>query len=294
MANKRMFNLQLIDSDIFLDMPLSAQALYFHLSMRADDDGFINSPNRIIGMLGSSKDDFKLLIAKGFILTFDTGVIVIKHWRLHNAIRKDRYHETIHKKEKSALYFDENKTYTFEDTGEKVESLVDGNQMATTGCPKLGKDRLGKDRLGKDRLDNNILPEQAGQQKQENDNQVSETSYQGAREFTLQSKEGEYVVTEKTIREFERLYPGLDVAQELRKITAWCINNPEKRKTKRGMSRFINGWINKAFVQFVQEPKSREAAKTEKPPVKHNFEQRDYDFKSLEEQLLQKQFEEEK
>ena len=100
MANRRMFSLLVIDTDTFLDMPLSTQALYFHLSMRADDDGFIGNAKKIQRMIGSSDDDFKLLLAKGFIFNFETGVCIVKHWRIHNYIKKDRYTETIYQEEK--------------------------------------------------------------------------------------------------------------------------------------------------------------------------------------------------
>ena len=84
MAERRMFAKTIIDSDAFLDMSLTTQALYFHLSMRADDDGFLNNPQKIMRMVGCNKNDFDVLIAKNFIITFDTGVIVIKHWKIHN------------------------------------------------------------------------------------------------------------------------------------------------------------------------------------------------------------------
>lgn len=119
MANRRMVNIRLIDSDFFLDLPLSAQALYFHMLMRADDDGFVNGPARLIRTLGCNNDDYKLLIAKNLILAFETGVIVIKHWRIHNYIRKDRYRESICQKEKEQLFLENDETYTFENTGKK-------------------------------------------------------------------------------------------------------------------------------------------------------------------------------
>lgn len=112
MAEKRMFSKTIIDSDLFLDMPVSTQCLYFHLCMRADDDGFVNSPKKILRMVGSSDDDLRLLIAKSFIIPFDSGVVVIKHWRLHNYIRKDTYKPTIYQEEKDQLQLDENKSYT--------------------------------------------------------------------------------------------------------------------------------------------------------------------------------------
>ena len=109
LAERRMFAKTIIDSDAFLDMPLSTQALYFHLSMRGDDDGFINNPKKIQRMLGCTDDDVKLLIAKCFIIPFDSGVVVIKHWRIHNYIRTDRYKETIYQQEKQQLVMKDNK-----------------------------------------------------------------------------------------------------------------------------------------------------------------------------------------
>lgn len=103
MAERRMFAKSVIDSDIFLDMPLSTQALYFHLSMRADDDGFVNNPKKIMRMIGANEDSMKLLIAKKFVMPFDSGIVVIKHWKIHNYIQKDRYKETIYTAEKSML-----------------------------------------------------------------------------------------------------------------------------------------------------------------------------------------------
>lgn len=103
MAERRMFSKIVIDSDTFLDMPLSAQALYFHMSMRADDDGFVSSPKRIQTYVGASTDDLKILLAKHFLIPFESGVVVIKHWKVHNYIQKDRYKETYYQAEKALL-----------------------------------------------------------------------------------------------------------------------------------------------------------------------------------------------
>lgn len=132
MAERRMFAKTIIDSDAFLDMPLSTQALYFHLSMRADDDGFINNPKKIQRMIGSSDDDLKLLIAKRFIIPFESGIVVIKHWKIHNYIQKDRYKPTIYKEERQQLEMKVNGVYT--------ECIQDVSEMET-------QDRLGKVRL---------------------------------------------------------------------------------------------------------------------------------------------------
>ena len=140
MAERRMFAKSIIDSDAFLDMPLSAQCLYFHLAMRADDDGFINNPKKIQRMVGASEDDLKLLIAKRFIIVFETGVVVIKHWRIHNYIQKDRYHETNYIEEKSRLSIKDNGAYTMD-----TPCIQDGYNLETQ--VRLGKDSKGKDRL---------------------------------------------------------------------------------------------------------------------------------------------------
>ena len=110
-----MFTMKICDSDAFLDMPLSAQALYFHLNMRADDDGFIGNSKRVQRLIGASEDDFKLLLMKRFIIEFDDGVIVIKHWRMHNTLSKSRYHETQYLDEKSMLRLKENGSYSLSD-----------------------------------------------------------------------------------------------------------------------------------------------------------------------------------
>lgn len=139
MAERRMFAKTIIDSDAFLDMPLSSQALYFHLSMRADDDGFINNPKKIQRMVGASDDDLKLLIAKRFIIPFESGIVVIKHWKIHNYIRNDRYKETMYQEEKALLDVKENKAYTMLPSG-----IPNSNQPVYQMDTQV---RLGQDRL---------------------------------------------------------------------------------------------------------------------------------------------------
>ena len=142
MAERRMFAKTIIDSDAFIDMPLSTQALYFHLSMRADDDGFINNPKRIQRMIGSSEDDLKLLIVKNFIIPFESGIVVIKHWKIHNYIRNDRYKPTVYQEELAILNEKDNKAYTL--------GIPTVDQMETQDS--IGKNRIDKDSIGKDRL----------------------------------------------------------------------------------------------------------------------------------------------
>lgn len=112
MAKRRMFSLDIIDTDLFLEMPQSSRLLYYELCMRADDDGFVSSPKKIQKMVGCNEDDFKVLISKKFLIPFDTGVVVIRHWKIHNYIQKDRYKETIYLDEKKQLNQEKNGSYT--------------------------------------------------------------------------------------------------------------------------------------------------------------------------------------
>lgn len=138
MAQRRMFSKKITDTDLFLDMPLSAQALYLHLNMDADDDGFVGNPKTIKRKIGASDDDLKLLVAKQFLLSFESGVVVIKDWKVNNFIRNDRYQETFYLDEKSQLNLDESGSYLF------GIPMVD--QMDTQ--VRLGKDSIGKVSLG--------------------------------------------------------------------------------------------------------------------------------------------------
>lgn len=145
MSERRMFAKTIIDSDAFLDMPHSTQLLYFHLSMRADDEGFINNPKSIMRNVGCKDDDIKLLIAKKFIIPFDSGIVVIKHWRIHNYIQKDRFVETKYKEERATLALDENKAYTTSKTPCIQNVSITDTQYS------IGKDSIGKDSIEKDK-----------------------------------------------------------------------------------------------------------------------------------------------
>jgi len=142
MAERRMFAKTIVDSDSFLDMPLSTQAVYFHLSMRADDEGFINNPRKIMRMVGAGEDEIKLLIAKRFILDMEDGIVVIKHWRMHNYIQKDRFKATVHTEKREKLTLKKNNVYTMD-----TECIQDVD---------TGKGRLGKSSLVEDSIDAEI------------------------------------------------------------------------------------------------------------------------------------------
>lgn len=169
MAQKRMFSIKIIDTDLFLDMPISARLLYYDLGMRADDDGFIASPKKIIKMIGASEDDIKILMAKGFIIPFDTGVCVIRHWRLNNYIQKDRYTQTIYKSEMSQLTEIDGE-YTKPERvqiEQKMETkwIRDGHETETKWIQDnrntYTQVRLDKISIDKDSKDKNIYKEEA-------------------------------------------------------------------------------------------------------------------------------------
>ena len=146
MAERRMFAKTIILSDAFLDMPATSRCLYMTLCMVADDDGFVNNPRSIMRQSGASDDDMRILVGKKFVIIFDDGVVVIKHWRIHNYLRSDRYRETKYLEHKASLSTDENGGYTQSGIPSGIP-LVD--QMDTE--VSIGKDRIGKDSIEKEK-----------------------------------------------------------------------------------------------------------------------------------------------
>lgn len=160
MAERRMFAKTIIDSDAFLELPISSQLLYFHLSMRADDEGFINKPKTIMRMLGAKDDDMNILIMKKFIIPFESGVVVIKHWRIHNYLQNDRLVPTKYVDEREQLELDENKAYRLS----KKPCIHNTGKVYTQ--VRVVKDSIGKnsieeisDTLGNLNSTNNLLEE---------------------------------------------------------------------------------------------------------------------------------------
>lgn len=176
MAERRMFAKTIVESDAFLDMPMSAQSLYFHLGMVADDWGFVNNPRSIRRMCGASEDDLKLLISKKFILTFDSGAAVIKSWWVNNYVQADRRHPTRYQEELETLFLDENKSYTTRATGvrpadmfkrkpkpEVVECIQDVSNVSKMDTEvRLGKVRLGESTSNSSRVDTQPNPKGFG------------------------------------------------------------------------------------------------------------------------------------
>lgn len=217
MAEKRMFAKSIVLSDAFLDMPMSARCLYFTMGMLADDDGFVSAPKSIMRQCGASQDDMAILIQKRYVLAFESGVIVIKHWRINNYLRQDRYSETTYLEEKATLTIDAKGAYT--ELGIPA-GIPSGNP---------DKNRLDKNRVVEISIDKN---------------DSAEPSSVPALTMTLNDGT-EYPIFDDYIDQMKELYPAVDVEQELRNMKAWCINNPTKRKTKTGIKKFIGNWLAK-------------------------------------------------
>lgn len=229
MANRRMFSLDVVGTDRFSDMPVSAQSLYFHLGMRADDDGFIAAPRQIAKMVNCGKDDLGILVGKGYVIPFESGVVVITDWKINNQIRKDRYTETKYYEEKGDLGIDPNGSYIIR-SDVVAKRLPDGCQsVIPNGNP--GKDRLGKDSKDKE---NTICSE------------PDKSALTGSGILLPLNDKTTYDVPLEKISTWKHAYPAVNVEQELKKMIAWLESNPKKKKTRRGVNQFINGWLERA------------------------------------------------
>lgn len=198
MAERRCFSMKIVDSDAFVEMPLSAQALYFHLGMRADDDGFINKPNRIARDVGASGDDLKLLIAKRFILAFDTGVVVVKHWMIHNTLRKDRLKPPHYPELAARIYIKGNDGYTDNPETDDVSLLeyrvsvkcLSVDSQMSDNCPSNDSQLPGKCQhkvsKGKSRKDNITIRQVEGSAFDSDSDDELSTNFSTGRLFELQ------------------------------------------------------------------------------------------------------------
>ena len=236
MAERRMFAKTIIDSDAFLDMPTSARLLYYDLGMRADDDGFVNSPKKIIRMTGASDDDLSVLIAKKFIIPFENGVVVIKHWRIHNYIRKDTYNETTYKEEKAMLILDENKSY----------KLIEDNCIQTVDEPST-QVRLGKVSIGKDSIDNNI----PASEDKSSTASVKASKHKYGEYKNVLLKDEELQSLKDTYSNWEELIKYLDEYIEMKGYKAkshylcikkWVVDAVKKKSKKNNST--IEEWLN--------------------------------------------------
>ena len=235
MAERRMFSKTIIDSDMFLDMPLSTQALYFHLSMRADDEGFINNPKKIQRMIGASDDDMKVLIAKQFIIPFDSGIVVIKHWRIHNYIQKDRFKPTIYENEKSYIT-EKNGIYDLNKISNVSEMyptcIQNGYQMDT-------QDRIGKDSIGKD----SIASVEASPT-------TELTTPTNTKQKEVKHKHGEYLhvlLTDKQYTSLVERYGQTIIDGYIQKIDEWI--QLKGKSPYKDFNLAIQNWLKKDNVQ---------------------------------------------
>lgn len=255
MAQRRMFAKTIIDSDAFLDMPVTSQLLYFHLSMRADDDGFINKPKTIMRMCCCKDDDLNLLIAKKFIIPFASGVVVIKHWKIHNYIAKDRYTETKYKDEKSTLFLDENNAYSQVVNIPYTECIQD----VTTPNTQV---RLGKVRLGKDSLE--------GEEGEEEPSPTPTITYYG--------EYGNVSITDEQYKKLQAEYPS-QYQQYIDRLSEYMASSGKSYKNHYAT---IRAWIKEDAKKTEQQPQQPKKINNRF----HNFNQRDYDKQAMEQILL--------
>lgn len=272
MAERRMFAKTIIDSDAFLDMSLSTQALYFHLSMRADDDGFVNNPKKIQRMIGCGDDELKMLVAKKFIIPFESGVCVIKHWRIHNYIQKDRYKETVYKDEKSHLMLKENNAYRYVDT----ECIQDVSKLETQ--VRLGKERIGKDslELGESSLEEDSIRKE----KKKSEFDLLIENYTD--DLDLRNTIYEFIKMRKAIKAAMTSKALKLMLSKLDKLSSGDID----KKFKILEQSIMNSW--KGLFELKNENGQKQAQySNEKPKLRfNNFKGRDYDYDDLEKKLL--------
>lgn len=221
-----MLSKKITDTDLFLEMPLTTQALYFHLNMGADDDGFVDSVKTIMRKINASEDDLKILIAKQFIFIFESGIIVIKDWKIHNYIRGDRYDETQYLDEKSKLSIAENGSYSKNDGGGHTTGIPNVIPLVDTG-----KDRLGKDRLGKD---SNVQKSDDDSKDEKIESEFNELWKTYPKKMSKKPALKSYLSARKNGTTFEQIKKGLEI----------YYKTLEKHKTKDEFIALLSTWLN--------------------------------------------------
>ncbi len=227
MAEKRMFSTKIINSDPFKEMPLSAQALYFHLGMNADDEGFLNNAKSVQRSILASEDDLKLLIAKDFIISFPSGVIVIKHWKMHNQIQASRLKPTQYTEERSMLAVKENKAYTL--NLNNVDNLSTSADNRTASVEECSVDKIRLDECSVVQSADNMTSSHV-------DTQHTHLSYSPMtwQEYQfLVGKYGKTLVDSKIQRasQYKNTY-------NFATIKKWCEEDAQKRKRSNKFNNF--------------------------------------------------------
>lgn len=264
MAERRMFSRRVIESARFLRMPVSAQALYFHLGMQADDDGVVEG-YKVLRMVGANEDDLRVLVAKGFAIVLNEDLVTyLTDWNENNRMRADRKVDSAYRDLLIQMVPDAVLIESKERADRPKEANADSRDVPGTtmgqqwdvpgtspGQPRdahgtsMGQpwDGIGKDRIGKV----SIVQDSTGEGRVVEgsiNTSAPEPAAPPPEAFALPLKDGSlYSITENDVETFQQLYPGIDVKQEMRSMVGWCTANPSRRKTKNGAKRFINGWL---------------------------------------------------
>ena len=251
MSDRRMLAKTITSSDSFLSMPFSAQALYIHICMFADDEGFINNARMVQRMVGADDSDLATLIRNNFLISFTSGVIVIKHWFIHNQIRGDRRKPTVYKTERSMLSIKDNKSYTL--TNQPTD-----NQAATACQPtdnqaatqySIGKDSIVEDSIGKSRLDE-VSKEES----------INNSFY----EVSIPIRGGgEWIPKEEDIQTWRLAFPHISVEGELLRIKVWFDANPDRLKQPKEIKSFVVGWLGRTEREANEMANARQQAPQE-------------------------------
>jgi hypothetical protein len=268
MANRRMFNKEIVNSDAFSSMPISSQALYFHLGMEADDDGFINNPLRVVRAINVSSDDLNLLLVKRFILQFQSGVIVIKHWRKNNQIRYDRYKTTTYKDEAMLLYVKDDGTYTLNAENTNAIPFMApngvnyGNQLATQySIDKVSVVKVSEDKLSKSSSKNVSIIKPT-------DKPTTDKDFMEVMDAEL-GNDTRFLELERIIKyNFKAVRGDLLTETEQRMLIDWIKAYPyefiENTIRKIGLGdvskrnfRYLNGAITKSYNEWLNSDKGK-------------------------------------
>ena len=306
MANKRMMNMKICESDAFLDMPMSTQCLYFHFNMLADDDGFVGAPKSIMRSIGASEDDLKILIAKSFVLIFeDSGVIVIKHWRLHNTISKTRYHETSYLEEKRMLRLKDNGAYSFTE-GDPIDDthyieMFAENKRRTNGEQTENTEQEQEQEQEQElELDSSVLIDSLHSSITHSSDETSDTLAEEIKAQVLDIK------VDEIVNEYNRVCTNLPKVQKITKkrrkqvkarLKAFDEKDIYKAFEKANFSRFLCGGGDKGFKAsfdwFFDNDNNLQKVlegvydNSKKPRGGfNNFSQRAYDMQELEDILI--------
>lgn len=253
-AERRMFSKTIVDSDAFLDMPLSAQALYFHLNMRADDEGFVNNPKKIQRTINASADDLSLLILRRFIIPFESGIVVIKHWRIHNYIAKDRFKPTVYKDERSQLHLKTNNAYTLNADDSPYTKCIQDVYKTETQV-RLGKYRLDEEYKNFNNSDNSNTKNNT------NNNLNNQYLVSFEKFWSIYPKKSSRKAAEK---EWEALEVNEDLFKRMVEALAWQIKTENWTKDNGKYIPYPSTWLNDR--RWEDEPPA-EVAEASRPGV---------------------------